>query len=41
VLTYTSKRGKISRFKIHIASDVNGMIKEVITTTAKELDLNN
>ena len=38
--TYTSKRGrKYHGFKIHIASDVNGMIKEVITTTAKESDI--
>ena len=38
--TYTSKRGrKHHGFKIHIASDVNGMIKEVITTTAKESDI--
>jgi IS5 family transposase len=40
VSTYTSKRGrKYHGFKIHIASDVNGMIKEVITTTAKESDI--
>ena len=39
--SYTSKRGrKYLRFKIHIASDTNGMIKEVVTTTAKEADIN-
>jgi IS5 family transposase len=38
--TYTSKRGrKYHGFKMHIASDTNGMIKEVITTTAKESDI--
>jgi len=38
--TYTSKRGrKYHGFKIHIATDTNGMIKEVITTTAKESDI--
>ena len=38
--TYTSKRGrKHHGFKMHIASDTNGIIKEVITTTAKESDI--
>ncbi|WP_187647583.1 transposase [Nitrosophilus labii] len=38
--TYTSKRGrKYHGFKMHIASDTNGIIKEVITTTAKESDI--
>jgi len=38
--TYTSKRGqKYHGYKIHIAADTNGMIKEVCTTTAKEADI--
>ncbi len=38
--TYTSKRGKkYHGFKMHIATDTNGMIKEVVTTTAKESDI--
>ena len=39
--SYTSKRGhKYHGYKIHTASDKNGMIKKVITTTAKEADIN-
>ncbi len=38
--TYTSNRGqKYHGYKIHIATDTNGMIKEVCTTTAKEADI--
>ena len=38
--TYTSKRGrKYHGFKMHIASNTNEMIKEVITTTAKESNI--
>ncbi len=39
--TYTSKRGqKYHGFKLHIASDKNGMVKKVSTTTAKDADIN-
>ncbi len=39
--TYTSKRGqKYHGFKLHIASDKNGMIRKVSTTTAKDADIN-
>lgn len=39
--SYTSKRGrKYHGYKIHTASDKNGMIKKVTTTTAKEADIN-
>ena len=38
--TYTSKRGqKYHGYKLHMAADKNGMIKEVSTTTAKEADI--
>ncbi len=38
--TYTSKRGrKYHGFKLHIASDKNGMIKKATTTTAKAADI--
>ena len=38
--SYTSKRGqKYHGFKMHIASDKNGMIKAVDTTTAKDADI--
>ncbi len=38
--TYTSKRGrKYHGFKMHIATDTNGMIKTITTTTAKEADI--
>jgi len=38
--TYTSKRGRrYHGFKMHIASDKNGMIKAVDTTTAKDADI--
>jgi IS5 family transposase len=38
--SYTSKRGrKYHGYKMHIASDKNGMIKSVSTTTAKEADI--
>jgi len=37
--TYTSKRGrKYHGYKVHIATDTNSIIKEVITTTAKVHD---
>ena len=37
--TYTSKRGrKHHGYKVHIATDTNSIIKEVITTTAKVHD---
>jgi len=37
--TYTSKRGKkYHGYKIHIATDTRGIIKDVITTTAKTHD---
>lgn len=39
--SYTSKRGrKYHGYKIHVASDKNGMLKKVITTTAKDADIN-
>jgi IS5 family transposase len=39
--TYISKRGrKHHGYKMHIASDKNGMIKAVSTTTAKDADIN-
>jgi len=39
--SYASKRGrKYHGFKIHAATDRNGMIKKVVTTTAKEADIN-
>ena len=38
--SYTSKRGrKYHGYKIHTATDRNGMIKQVVTTTAKESDI--
>lgn len=38
--SYTSKRGqKYHGYKIHTATDKNGMIKKVQTTTAKESDI--
>jgi IS5 family transposase len=37
--TYTSKRGrKHHGYKVHIATDTNSIIKEIITTTAKTHD---
>lgn len=37
--SYTSKRGrKFHGYKMHIATDTNGTIKDVITTTAKDHD---
>jgi len=38
--SYTSKRGrKYHGYKIHTATDKHGMIKQVVTTTAKESDI--